>query len=106
MIRVELGDEFKRRGAWRYVIKSLWRDGGDSTESISSQPLLDACRRLKSTGAPVEQLVGLFRTGRGPPDLTCSVGEGAGLTVREKTTRFQKWKPRPLGSWSTEDDHD
>ena len=29
MIRVELGEEFKRRGTWRYVIKSLWRDGGE-----------------------------------------------------------------------------
>ena len=56
MIRVELGEEFKRRGAWRYVINPLWNDGGSSTERVSSQPLLDACRKLKSTGAPPVRL--------------------------------------------------
>ena len=105
MIRVELGEEFKRRGAWRYVINPLWNDGGSSTERVSSQPLLDACRKLKSTGAPPGALVGLFRVGRDKPDLTCTVDAGAGMTVTERSApRFRKWNPRPPGTWSNQKD--
>jgi hypothetical protein len=104
MLRVELGEEYKRRGIWRYVIKSLWRDGGDAVERLSSQPLLDACRMLKSTGAPLSTPVGLFREGRDQPDLTCTVGWGAERTVREHTHRFRKWNPRPPGTWSNQKD--
>jgi hypothetical protein len=105
MIRVELGEEVKRRGKWRYVIKPLWNDGSSSTECVSSQPLLDACRLLKSTGAAPRQLVGLFRAGRDKPDLTCTVEVGAGLYVREDDgPRFVKWIPWPPGTWSNQKD--
>ena len=104
MIRVELGEEFKRRGAWRYVINPLWNDGGSSTERVSSQPLLDACRMLKATGAPLGQRVGLFREGRALPDLACTVGWGAERTVSEQVHRFRKWTPRPPETWSNQKD--
>ena len=50
---------------------------------FSRQPLLDACRQLKSlygvTGTPV----GLFREGRDAPDISCPVEAGAAATVKE-----------------------
>ena len=50
---------------------------------FSRQPLLDACRQLKSlygvTGTPV----GLFREGRDAPDISCPVEPGAAATVKE-----------------------
>jgi len=97
MIRVELGDEVKGQGKWRYVIKGLWNDGGDGMEHVSRTPLLDACRMLKSTGADTRRVVGLFRKGRSKPDLTCTVEAGAGVTVREDDgPRFVKWNPYPM----------
>lgn len=74
---------------------------------FSRQPLLDACRQLKSlygvTGTPV----GLFREGRDAPDISCLVEAGAAVTVKEPDNgvlkfgkyRAFKWKPvdsRPL----------
>jgi len=74
---------------------------------FSRQPLLDACRQLKSfygvTGTPV----GLFREGRETPDISCPVESGAAATVKEPDNgvlkfgkyRAFKWKPvdsRPL----------
>ena len=96
MIRVELGEEVKRRGKWRYVIRPLWSDGDCSMEHVSRTPLLDACRLLKSTGAPLQSRVGLFRQGRDQPDLTCTVETGAGVYVNDDGPRFQKWVPHPM----------
>jgi hypothetical protein len=74
---------------------------------FSRQPLLDACRQLKSlygvTGTPV----GLFREGRDAPDISCPVEAGAAATVKEPDNgvlkfgkyRAFEWKPvdsRPL----------
>ena len=109
MIRVELGEEVKRRGKWRYVIRPLWSDGGCSMEYVSRTPLLDACRLLKSTGAPLQSRVGLFRQGRDQPDLTCTVEGGAGVYVFEPdhgTIRFAKWNPPQSWGRTTKEDHD
>ena len=105
MIRVELGEEVKRRGKWRYIVTPIWRDGSRSQEYVSSQPLLDACRLLNASGTPSTAMVGLFRPGRDKPDLTCMVGWGAVRMVDEsKTPYFHKWNPRPLGTWSQQKD--
>jgi hypothetical protein len=85
MIRVELGEEV-RPGVW------AWQAGG--LEGRSRQPLLDACRAIRSIpDAPLSQEIGLFREGRDSPDLFCTVGVGAELTVEEAGPRFIKWKP-------------
>ena len=76
IIRIDLGAEVSP-GIWEYTAPSL-RVGGRSR-----QPLLDACRQLKSLCAPTAQLAGLFREGRSSPDLTCSVEVGAATTVSE-----------------------
>jgi hypothetical protein len=87
MIRVELGEEVKRRGRWRWTCPRFAVGG------ISRQPLLDACREIKRMGGDTADIVGLFREARSTPDATCSVGWGADHTVDETTTRFAKWKP-------------
>jgi hypothetical protein len=47
----------------------------------SRQPLLDACRQLKSLYGLTGGRVGLFREGRDTPDLSCSLEVGAATTV-------------------------
>lgn len=78
MIRIELGEEIKRRGVWRYSVPAY------GVEGRSRQPLLDACREIKRTGGDTVQAAGLFRAGRSEPDLVCrSVEIGAGRTVSD-----------------------
>ena len=90
MIRVELGGEIKNRGVWRWTCPRYGLAGR------SRQPLLDACREIKRMGGDPADIVGLFREARSMPDMTCTIGVGAGLTVDEsRTPRFAKWKPRP-----------
>lgn len=89
MIRVELGQEVKA-GMWLYEIRSHRLCGR------SRQPLLDACRELKSLLGDTEHIVGLFREGDKNPSLTCQLSVGAGLTVSEGQTsgpRFVKFRP-------------
>jgi hypothetical protein len=89
MIRVEIVHEVERRGVFAYRIPSI------EFEGRSRQPLLDACRVLKSMGARTEDGAGLFKPGRSTPDLTCRVGVGAGLTVSEPSKggcRFAPWR--------------
>jgi hypothetical protein len=65
---------------------------------FSHQPLLDACRQLKSLYGVTAQAAGLFREGRDIPDLTCSVDVGAATTVSEPdkgAIRFVKYKAFP-----------
>jgi hypothetical protein len=62
---------------------------------FSHQPLLDACRQLKSLYGVTAQAAGLFREGRDTPDIWCSVDVGAATTVRESDNgfiRFVKYK--------------
>lgn len=90
VVRVELLDEVRRRGKWR------WGVPGGRLGGVSREPLLSACRELRRMGVPPSVNVGLFRKGRRKPDLTCSVAVGAALTVDEAGPRFHKWKPHPL----------
>jgi hypothetical protein len=65
MIRVELGEEVEWRGVWLYGVPqfAVW--------GRSRQPLLDACRQIKSLDeATASQQIGL-----------------------ETMVRFTKWKP-------------
>ena len=91
MIRVELGEEVNRHGRWRWTCPRY------ALRGVSRQPLLDACREIKSMGGDTALLVGLFREARSTPDMTCSVGCGASHSVREDVTRFAKWAPHPMG---------
>lgn len=90
MIRVELDEEIKRRGVWLYRLSQYGLEGR------SRQPLLDACRKVcRMDGVTVGQQIGMYRQGKDEPDLFCSVGVGAGLTVDEAGPYFVKWKPHP-----------
>ena len=88
MIRIELGEEVSP-GVFAYSVPSHRLCGR------SRQPMLDACRQIKSMGGPTAERAGLFREGRLDPDLTCRVDVGAELTVSEPnkgTVRFDKFR--------------
>jgi hypothetical protein len=98
VIRIDLGAEVdgpgpragKRHGIFEYSCVRYPKVCG-----YSRQPLLDACRQLKSLYAPTAQLAGLFRDGRDTPDLTCSLDVGAATTVSEPDSgdiRFVKYR--------------
>jgi hypothetical protein len=87
MIRIELGAEVDRRGVFEYSAP-----GYPLCKGVSRQPLLDACRQLKSTYGLTASRAGLFREGREVADLTCDLEDGAATTVREATTRFVKYR--------------
>jgi hypothetical protein len=102
MIRVDLGEERdgssenagRRHGKWH------WRCSLYGVDGYSRQPLLDACREIKSMGGDPFLLAGLFRDECSTPDLTCSVGWGADHTVDESgTPRFRKWIPFDPSIW-------
>ena len=86
MIRVERGAEISP-GVFAYTVPSLGLSGR------SRQPLLDACRQIKTLLGPTGQFAGLFREGRLSPDISCSVEWGASHTVldpSEGRIRFVK----------------
>ena len=98
MIRVERGDEISP-GIFAYTVPSLGLSGR------SRQPLLDACRQIKSLLGPTGQLAGLFREGHSEWDIRCRVDVGAELTVRRRarvesallgTTRSRRHSVKPL----------
>jgi len=78
VIRVERGDEISP-GVFAYNVPSLGLSGR------SRQPLLDACRHIKSLLGPTGQLAGLFREGHSQWDIRCPVDVGAELTVKEES---------------------
>jgi len=89
MIRVERGAEISP-GVFSYTVPSLGLSGQ------SRQPLLDACRQIKSLLGPTGQLAGLFRAGRSEWDIRCRVDVGAELTIKEESAggiRVAKHKP-------------
>jgi len=89
MIRVVLGEEVKP-GMSAYVVE------GYDLRGQSRQPLLDACRSLKSLGVDTKTAVGTFRGERTEPNLTCTVGAGAATTVSEPDkgiVKFVKYQP-------------
>ncbi len=95
MIRIVRGAEIdgpkgeagpRRHGKWAYRA-----DGGQYPLvcGYSRQPLLDACRQLKSLYGLNGERAGLFREGRDTPDISCPVEVGAATTVQE--SRFAKY---------------
>ena len=78
MIRVERGAEISP-GVFAYTVPSLGLSGR------SRQPLLDACRQIKSLLGTTGQLAGLFRDGHSEWDIRCPVDVGAELTVKEES---------------------
>jgi hypothetical protein len=89
MFRVEIVEEVKNRGVFRYRVAGLPIAG------CSRQPLLDACREIKRISGPTASLAGLFRAGRPTPDLFCPVEWGAAHTVEERSTggiKFAKYR--------------
>jgi hypothetical protein len=89
MIRVELGKEVLP-GVWAYTI------AGTALEGRSHEPLLDACRQIKRMGTHCRRdQVGLYRRGRGEPDLVCGLDWGAAHTVREDGLRFVPFRAGP-----------
>lgn len=96
MIRVER-DGVARSGKWE------WRASvrGQPVEGRSREPLLDACRAIKSMGGDPLLEIALFRPGRAEWDLRTTVGYGASKTVREQDRgriRLASYQPfrRPL----------
>ena len=95
MIRVEIEEE-SNTGRYLVCIPS------HCLSFKSRQPLLDACRRIKSMGGDTGELCGIFRRGRAEPDLSCTVGVGAGLTVKDDKRgkpRLAKFQPFERGAF-------
>jgi hypothetical protein len=65
---------------WRWSVR-----GRPDLCGLSSEPLLDACRAVKSTGADTSTEIALFQPGRTGKewDLRTTVEYGASKTVRE-----------------------
>jgi hypothetical protein len=102
MIRVELGKEIKP-GIFEYRVPGF---GDGNVWGRSRQPLLDACRLLKSLGASTASEIGMFREGRSVPDLKCILGKGAELTVSEPDRgRITFVKYRAFAGMSPEEEH-
>jgi hypothetical protein len=76
LLRVEIIGKL-RPGVYKWVCRCM----EPPLAGFSSEPLLDACRKLQSLGAASNRLAGLFWPERTEPSLTTTVG--AGLTVRE-----------------------
>jgi hypothetical protein len=69
-----------------------------SSATPSRQPLLDACRQIKSILGETTERAGVFREGRDIPDITCPVNVGAATTVSERdkgTVTFGKYQAYP-----------
>jgi hypothetical protein len=90
MIRIVRGSEVSP-GLWEYTVPSL------SLSGRSRQPLLDACRQIKRAGGDPRTPAIIYREGVEYPDMSTTVGYGAGLTVSEtdKGIRFVKFKEFP-----------
>lgn len=95
MIEIEREEvAVEQAGAWQHQ-KWRWHvRGNPKIGGISREPLLDACRVLKSMGEEPEQEIGTFRPGRTDWDLKTTIGYGATQTVRDNDTitRFAKFK--------------
>jgi len=79
----------RRHGMWAYHAP-----GYPLVCGYSRQPLLDACRQLKSLYGLTAARVGLFREGSELADLSCPIEVGAATTVTERdkgTVKFEKY---------------
>ena len=93
MIRIERGAEV-RPGIYEYRV---WEP---PIFGESRQPLLDACRQLKSLYGLTKQIAAVFREGSKVADIHCSVEVGAATTVSEPVNgriRFVKYQEH----WAT-----
>jgi hypothetical protein len=89
MYRIERGAEVSP-GRWSWVV------AGTDLRGVSHQPLLDACRAIKTLdGYTCGQQAAIWREGMVEWDVCCTVEGGAALTVSDgdKRIRFMKWKP-------------
>jgi hypothetical protein len=90
VIRIDRGAEVAP-GIWKYSVSGYPQICGRSR-----QPLLDACRQLKTLHGLTAESAGLFRDGFEVADISCLVGAGARLTICEPDRgriRFEKYKP-------------
>jgi hypothetical protein len=65
-------------------------------KGVSREPLLDACRILKSMGVDPALYCGLFRPGHEEWDLRCKIWVGAALVVTDRPSnrlRLEKYEP-------------
>jgi len=87
MIKVQITGEPKGHG------KFLWTVEGTPLCGLSRQPLLDACRVVSRLGAQDEATIGLYRGDK--LSMTCQVGYGRRVTIREKSTGLRPvpWTP-------------
>jgi len=79
-----------RHGVWAYRAEAAY----PLVFGFSRQPLLDACRQLKSLYGVTAARAGLFREGRDAPDISCSVEVGAATTVSDRSgsgIKFEKY---------------
>jgi hypothetical protein len=67
MIRVDIVEEAKNPGVFRYRVPRM------AIEGRSRQPLIDACRQIKALVGPTKQRAGLFREGNSHPEISCPV---------------------------------
>jgi hypothetical protein len=91
LIKVIRGTEVSP-GIWEYSVRSLGLCGR------SRQPLLDACRQIKSILGDTGRRAGLFREGREVADIACPINVGAATTVKEgnrESPRFAPYVPFP-----------
>jgi hypothetical protein len=79
----------RRHGIWAYHAPAYPEVCG-----YSRQPLLDACRQLKSLYGLTGARVGLFREGCEVADISCPIEAGAATTVKDpdkSVVRFGKY---------------
>lgn len=79
----------RRHGIWEYHAPRYPLVCG-----YSRQPLLDACRQLKSLYGLTGDRAGLFREDRDTADISCPIEVGAANTVKEPdrgAVRFGKY---------------
>jgi hypothetical protein len=93
MIRIERGREVGP-GIYEYRVQ------GHPIFGKSRQPLLDACRQIKSILGVTKERAGVFREGSMVADISCPVEAGALVTVSEPDkgrVRFAKYQEH----WAT-----
>jgi hypothetical protein len=101
MIRVEVTPAGAGQFEWVIRDTHFW-SVQQPVYGRSREPLLDACRRLKSMGAEPQVEIGLFH-GQATDDWTLrtTVGQGSGLTVRDQASggrpKFTAYRPHPGG---------
>lgn len=104
MIEVEREETaIPQEGPWKHQ-RWRWRvRGRPEIQGVSREPLLAACRALKSLGADPQTEIALFRPGRSIWDLRTTVGYGASRTVRDNDRGTVVVKHTPFPSRDAQD---